>query len=195
MGLGDEFDTEYTIDAEETGSGYEERFDPGVEGIRQAYEVWGSPKVAEADFGKLEETVAGVEYDADDIYEFCREEELEYASDGWFVSALINRVDEEEIVLPDMTGVECLGKENMKMITVEGDVGRWVGNCMKDGTIVVEGDAGREFTPGIVSRAGENMEGGEIYVHGYAESGKREGGEVYRRNEDGEFEPLEWEGT
>jgi hypothetical protein len=192
MGLDDEFDGGYDVDLEDRPSGYRQRFDPGIEGMQQAYETWGQPKVVDADFEELERLVADVEYDSEDIYGFCERADLEYANDGWFVSALVNQADEEEITLPDMTGVESLGRSNRKTIVIEGNVGRWVGNRMEEGTIVVQGYAGREFSPGIVSRAGEHMKGGEIYVEGFAESGKREGGAVYRRTEDGDFEPLSW---
>lgn len=100
-----------------------------------------------------------LEYNADAIHRFCTTTELE-ENDGAFISALINDWDGDYIELPDMSGVDYLGRKNDGTeIIVNGDVGQYgLGKHMSDGRIEVKGDA---------RYAGSDATGGEIYVHGY----------------------------
>jgi len=82
---------------------------------------------------------------------------------GHFLSALINNGKDSEYVIHTRhlnRGIDFLGYGNTKNITVEGDVGVFVGENMRCGTITVNGSAG-EY-------AGAKMEGGTITVNGNA---------------------------
>ena len=93
---------------------------------------------------------------------------------GLFLSALIERCREKEIVLfmpPDMPEVVGFGYRNTKDVKVMGDLGPYGGQEMRSGKLIIEGDA--------MEYPGEKMRGGTLKVSGiaYGDIGeKMEGG-------------------
>ncbi|MFH0860842.1 MAG: hypothetical protein V1921_06540 [Candidatus Altiarchaeota archaeon] len=81
---------------------------------------------------------------------------------GAFLTALIRNSEHESFRIKPQHRIHTLGVylDREKEITVEGDVGDWLGDNMKAGTIIVKGDAG-EY-------AGGDQHGGEIIVEGSA---------------------------
>jgi formylmethanofuran dehydrogenase subunit C len=100
---------------------------------------------------------------------------------GLFLSALINNCKGDDFVVHTTAfaePVEALGYRNTRNITVEGDVGYYVGEDMGTGTIAVKGNAdgnvgwymrgGSITVEGNANEVGHDMIGGRIIVNGNA---------------------------
>ena len=132
--------------------------------------------------------ISGLGYSASDVQnfsatlaEFQGENEFQRKA-GLFLSTLINNCEDKEFVIHTghlVERVDYLGSRNTKKITVDGHVGRRVGEWMHGGKITVGGntgeDAGCEMMGGTITvegNAGEGiglgMEGGAIRVEGSA---------------------------
>jgi formylmethanofuran dehydrogenase subunit C len=97
-------------------------------------------------------------------------------SAGILLSGWINHSPDMEFTI-DTTSLEqqidCLGFQNRKIITVQGNIGRNAGQEMQQGALIVKGNAGAE--------AGYRMKGGELFIHGDTEwnaGGLMEGGRL-----------------
>ncbi|MDY6778740.1 MAG: hypothetical protein SVU32_08810, partial [Candidatus Nanohaloarchaea archaeon] len=147
-------------------------------------------------YSDAEDVVDDLAYNREALERFCREyqERLE-GDDGYFVSALINNLDAEDIELPDMHAVDYIGYRNEGTdIDIDGDAGNKLGYEMKEGRIEVHGSLKYHMAchhedceddyhvrTGV---AGREMEGGEIYIHGEYDSistGAEHGGTVYTK--------------
>jgi len=147
--------------------------------------------------------VKGISYSAADVERFSlalvefQDEEDFSEKAGFFLSALINNGKDTDYVIHTRhltKEIDCLGFENTKNITVEGDVGcrigyfmgggaitvngdttNWTGSCMRGGMILVSGDA--------CNWVGDEMKGGKIYIKGdYLNLGRDiEGGKIYHK--------------
>ena len=136
-----------------------------------------------------EEWVKGLDYDAEDIEEFCFElDHIRKAPyriagpGGLYLSALYNNAKESEVVLRigDMEGrIHLLGYRlpKGKRLVVEGDLGDFAGIALEGGELVVRGRVGNAAGAGMKAgkiliegdaghRTGEWMMGGEIRVEG-----------------------------
>lgn len=120
----------------------------------------------------------GGRYSADGIASFMpllKGGKTEYA--GVFISAIVNRADEEEVTL-ELSRLERLSHVGFglkdKRLIIKGDVGWSLGYGMESGELTVEGNAG--------TLAGEEMRGGKMTIKGNAKSwlGRNmTGGELY----------------
>jgi len=109
---------------------------------------------------KISYTAADVEKFTIALAEFQNERDLSVKA-GVFLSALINNGKEIDFVIHTghlTEGINYLGYENTKNILVNGNIGDYVGEQMKGGTIVVNGTAGKYV--------GDGMKGGAILVNG-----------------------------
>jgi len=83
---------------------------------------------------------------------------------GLFLSALINNCKDEKFVLITehlSMAIDCIGYMNTKQITIQGNVGNYLGRSMENGLITTYGNAGDSI--------GFEMNGGSIIIHGNAE--------------------------
>lgn len=80
-----------------------------------------------------------------------------YKVDGIFVSAFVNQLDQEKVVIPDLEDTNYVGYKNEKELVIEGDADAQLGKKMKEGSITVEG---------TTHSTGADSEGGEIFVEG-----------------------------
>lgn len=120
--------------------------------------------------------LSDINYSETDLTAIAREAEDPkelVMSEGVFLSAAFNLLDEDQITFPDLERIDYVGLENSGQIVIEGSVGRRLGTDMIEGQIWVEGDA-----EGYVGRG---MKTGEIVVEGNAKS-------VYGPEDDGEIE-------
>lgn len=135
---------------------------------------------AEAAFG-------GLDYDADDIAEFCAA--LESCSlpvlnpvSSLFLSVLVNGIPEDHLELPlseERRIFQFLGYRlpEGKTLILRGETGDFTGACLMGGRLIVEGSAGNWCGAGMVSgeilvreSAGQHtgawMQGGRICIEG-----------------------------
>lgn len=79
---------------------------------------------------------------------------------GIYLSALINKSDDESFLL-DLTKlklpIDNVGFSNIKKVHINGNIGDFLGDSMKSGLIIVNGE---------VNSAGLNMKGGIIQIYG-----------------------------
>lgn len=136
------------------------------------------PESTEEWYEAAEKCLPRVDHDSGDLYKFLESdwrEELDIQPEdsphGLYVSALINSLGEDEVVLPDLSDTDQVGTYLDKEIIVKGGVGDEFGYKMI-GRAEIRGDAG--------DKLGENMEGGLIKVSGSAgdrtASGMKSGG-------------------
>ena len=102
---------------------------------------------------------------------------------GMFLSALINTGKHKVYSVRTLDygeGISCLGMFNTKNVSIMGDVGEFACYCMKDGKVIINGDAGGGLADrlcgGIVVLNGNHMagkewydismEGGELHLNG-----------------------------
>lgn len=127
------------------------RYEADIDDLKMAYFDWRERRKHGVD--RIPEG-----YGAETVQEFCDEVPLR-GRDGIFLSALINEMVEDEIVLGDMSGVRFIGSRlSDKHVTIDGNAGEWLGAYLEGGVIEVLGDATR--------MVGTNSTGGEIYLHG-----------------------------
>ncbi|HIE03446.1 MAG TPA: hypothetical protein EYP61_01665 [Candidatus Latescibacteria bacterium] len=140
-------------------------------------------------YALAEEWTRGIDYDVEDIEEFCfeldriRKAPYKIAGPGGlYLSALCNNVKENELVLRigDMEGrIHLLGYRlpKGKRLIVEGDLGDFAGIGLEGGELIVRGKVGNATGAGMKAgrilvegdaghRTGEWMMGGEIRVEG-----------------------------
>jgi len=152
------------------------------------------------------ETVKNLDYDSDDIEEFCHELDkggkipyLISGPAGIYVSALCNNAKEPELHLKLFElkrTFHFLGYRlpEGKSLVLEGSVGDFIGTGLSGGRLVVEGSAGNWTGAGMVKgeivvrehtgqNTGEWMKGGVIRVGGHIRGiGKSlSGGTIYQR--------------
>ncbi len=159
--------------------------------------------------------IDGSQYDADDIDEFCAlldsSNKLPYLISGpagIYISALVNRAQEDHIVLSPKDyerSFHFLGYKlpEGKTLVLQGDVGDFTGSGLFGGSLIVEGSAGNWCGAGMMKgeirvthntgqNTGEWMRGGEIHVDGtiqsvgtkfYGNTGYRVlfGGKIYQK--------------
>jgi hypothetical protein len=144
-------------------------------------------------YGAALKRIDGIQYDADDIDEFCalldRSNKAPYLISGpagIYISALVNRAREDHIVLCPKDyerTFHFLGYKlpEGKTLVLQGDVGDFTGAGLFGGCLIVEGSAGNWCGAGmmkgqirVVQNAGQNtgewMRGGEIHVEGTIQS-------------------------
>jgi len=137
--------------------------------------------------------IQGLHYDPDDIEEFCSEldgsSKIPYMLEGpagIYLSALINQLGEERIVLrlkDFQKKFHLLGYRlpTGKTLVIQGDVGDFIGTSLIGGHLVVEGSVGNWCGAGMLQgeirvtgsagwKTGEWMKAGEIRVKGYVQS-------------------------
>jgi formylmethanofuran dehydrogenase subunit C len=142
------------------------------EAIRQMKNILGAylrlPK-GDNTRGAMSKAIKNLRYTAKDVEEFSlvlvefQDEEDFTNKAGFFLSDLINNGRDSDYVIHTQNlplPPHYLGFKNCKNITVEGDVGDWVGDRMRNGSIIVKGDAG--------DRVGDWMKGGSITIEGSA---------------------------
>lgn len=145
-------------------------------------------------------------YDSDDIEEFCSELDISTkipcmieGPAGIYVSALINRLDEDRIVLRlndfqkrfHMLGYRLPAD---KTLIIQGDAGDFTGTGLDGGHLVVEGAVGNWCGAGMLRgeilvsgsagwKTGEWMKAGQIHVQGYIQNVGHNilGGKVFER--------------
>lgn len=172
--------------------------DPVLEEMRRIWIACNYEKVVLWHNTKILARIRNLEHSAKDVEHFSMalplfEHEEDFpAKSGIFLSALMNNCKDDGFVIH--TGnlsepIENLGYYNTKNFTVDGDVGREVGQRMKRGTIIVKGNArdfvGYEMTGGAITVEGDAgefvgclMNGGSITVNGNA--GDRVGNGMWR---------------
>jgi hypothetical protein len=115
-------------------------------------------------------------YGAETVNTFCDQTDLG-EKDGIFLTALINNMVDNEIVLDDMSDVEHVGYELAgKQVQVDGGTGSFLGKNMRSGRIEVMGRA----DPLI----GGSSSGGEIWLHTRADIHYQTdgiGADIYRK--------------
>ena len=100
---------------------------------------------------------------------------------GFYLSKLINESIDEDFIIHTKhleKLIDCIGYNNFKNLTINGNAGRLVGGYMKDGRIEVKGNAG--------DWVGYGMEGGRIEVKGNAGDGvgcEMKNGEIHINGE------------
>lgn len=113
------------------------------------------------DLSNIQYTAENIRHFSMALNQFKEEKNIEKRA-GFFLSALINRSKEKDFVIDieNLTfGMEYLGCENTKNITVNGNLGGLTGYYAKEGSkITVNGNAG--------VHTGYRMSGGEIIVNG-----------------------------
>ncbi|MFH1625381.1 MAG: hypothetical protein ABID54_09540, partial [Pseudomonadota bacterium] len=140
-------------------------------------------------YSKAEETIADIDYTAEDIEEFCYEldsaDRLPYlitGPSGIYISALCNHAKEPEITLKLgelKRKVHLIGYRLPigKRLLIEGDTGNFTGARLEGGELIVEGSvrdwAGAGMRKGKITikkyagyHTAEWMVDGEIYVNG-----------------------------
>ncbi len=152
------------------------------------------------------ETVKTLEYDTDDIDEFCLEldkgQKLPYLVSGpagIYISALCNMAKEERVHLRlhELNRTfHFLGYRlpEGKTLVLEGSTGDFAGTGLSGGKLTVDGSAGNWAGAGMMKgemfvkedtgqNTGEWMKGGEIHVGGHIRGlGKTiSGGRIYQR--------------
>ena len=159
--------------------------------------------------------VEDARYEADDIDEFCAlldsSNKIPYLISGpagIYISALVNRAQEDHIVLSPKDyerTFHFLGYKlpEGKTLVLQGDVGDFTGSGLFGGCLIVEGSTGNWLGAGMMKgeirvtqnagqSTGEWMRGGEIHVDGtiqsvgtkfYGNTGYRVlfGGKIYQR--------------
>ena len=146
--------------------------------------------------------IKGLDYSAKDVENFSialaefQDEKGFSDNAGVFLSALINNGRDTDYVIHTRhlsPGIQALGCENTKNITVDGDVEARVGLHMKGGSITVNGTViwgvGYVMQGGSITVNGDagdwvgnSMEGGSITVNGDARYGvgnTMKGGEIH----------------
>jgi len=198
IGLGDEFEADVHGPADEPEDRYREEMgaDLGAPALLEEYRQWRArlkeDHVLPEPDGLYTWANAAVprEVSGEELYDFCRAMNLE-EKDGLFVSAAIHAVPEDRVELPDMAGVDYLGKEVGKQVVIDGNAGDHVGRELDGGYISVSGDVGDltgyrmqdgrlevEGSAGI--NTGAMMEAGTIEIGGVSSLGNRmDGGELY----------------
>ena len=139
------------------------------------------------------EQIQGLQYDPDDIEEFCSEldssSKIPYMIEGpagIYLSALVNQLDDDRIVLRlrDFEKRFHLAGYRLptgKTLVIQGDVGDFTGASLTGGQLVVEGSVGNWCGAGMLKgeisiagsagwKTGEWMKAGEIHVQGYVQS-------------------------
>jgi hypothetical protein len=159
--------------------------------------------------------VRGIRYTSQEINDFIIQHNklngcLDYVFEtklGLFLSALINNCDEKELVVITQHldfSIPHLGQKNRKNIIVKGDVGDFLGDRMKRGSIKVEGNADRcpgwfleggtiEIEGDAGNQIGSAMKGGRIIIKGNAGDDVGSlmfGGEI---SLNGEYLSLAWD--
>ena len=178
----------------------EETLDRLVEGYLQLVEdevrdlVWlAEESKVEKAYNTAARRVDGLQYDADDIDEFCAlldsSSKIPYLISGpagIYISALVNRAGDDRIVLCPKDyerTFHFLGYKlpEGKTLVLQGDVGDFTGSGLFGGCLIVEGSVGNWCGAGmmkgeirIAKDAGQNtgewMRGGEIHVGGTIQS-------------------------
>jgi len=95
---------------------------------------------------------------------------------GYFISRLINESSDKEFTIHTNyfdSLIDAIGYRNEKHITINGNVGNWVGDRMKSGEITINGNVG--------CRVGWYIENGIIIINGNS------GGEVGRGMKNGKI--------
>lgn len=124
-------------------------------------------------------------YAVDDLYRFCDRSfaQTDPSLGGVFVTAAANALD-DEVRLPDMGGVPCVGYGNKGTLIIEGDAGPGLGFTMEGGRIDLYGD--------VNGSLGRGMCGGHIRVYGDCANvfrPQREG-VIERRSPDGSWRTI-----
>lgn len=182
------------------------------ETLRQLKEAWRSitfdvfyiGSVYPKFYDKVFNAVKNIHYSARDVENFSialaefQDEEGFVDKSGYFLSALINNSSDSDFVVHTahlQYKVNFLGYENTKNITIEGDVGRFLGNQIISGNISINGNTGRwvgaEMRGGNIRVKGNtglypgcNMKGGEIHIEGTIKGfvpTHSKGGKIYER--------------
>ena len=158
-------------------------------------------------YANAEKNIKGLKFGPEDIEDFCyeldRSERIPYmitGPAGIYVSALCNHCEENEIVLKldDIsTQINLLGYRLPagKKLSIEGNVGDFVGIGMEGGELTVEG-GGKNYTgagmrsgrliltKNVGHHTGEWMMGGEILVGGRIRGlGNVMDGKIYERDQ------------
>jgi formylmethanofuran dehydrogenase subunit C len=124
----------------------------------------------ERNYETLANAIRGIEYTSEDIHKFCialtdLQDEKDFGMKaGYFLSALINEGQdtEYEINVEHLAGqIDFFGKNNRKIVTVTGDLGKYTGQSMQEGSLTVKGN--------VENDAGSFMDGGELRVEGSAD--------------------------
>lgn len=157
-------------------------------------------------YDAAKESIRDLEYDQDDIEEFCAQldssQKVPYMISGpagIYISALVNHIAQDSIVL-GLKDYErtfhFLGFRlpEGKTLTLQGDVGDFIGAGLSGGRLVVEGSTRNWCGAGMMKgeifvsshtgqRTGEWMRGGEIHVDGNIWSTGKSifGGKIYNR--------------
>ncbi len=119
-------------------------------------------------YSEAEEAIKGIGYSAKDVENFSlsvsiiRGESCFSHHLGLFLSALINHGRDSDYIIHTRhfkgNPPDCLGLLNTKNILVKGKAGMWLGEFMKDGSIVCTGSA--------YGGVANGMDGGSILVKG-----------------------------
>lgn len=133
--------------------------------------------------------------------------ELDELNDSYFLSAAVNEMDDEEIEFQEIDIGMTLGYRNRNNIVLHNSEGHLVGDCMKDGKIIIKDDLthplAREMEGGEIivegdvlenSSIGNHMKGGKITLkgdfNGFVMGRNMEGGEIYIEGDiNGNFYP------
>ena len=83
-----------------------------------------------------------------------------YKVDGIFVSAFVNNLDQEQVILPNLEDTGHVGYRNEKNLVIKGDTDTNLGRNMIQGSITVEN---------TTYFVGADSQGGEIIVEGNLE--------------------------
>jgi len=166
---------------------------PALDELKKAWAGYKCPDIRreyfsqEQIYAKILDRIKTSKYSATDVEEFSialvefqNEANFSYKA-GFFLSALINNCQEDKFVIhtAHLEHIDHLGFCNTKNITVDGDVGDFVGRQMKEGTITLIGNAhdfiGSRMEGGVITVAGNagdwsgyKMRGGTIIVRGNA---------------------------
>jgi glutamate synthase domain-containing protein 3 len=191
MGLGDEFQERkgrYTV-----GNGvdrYRRTAEPEpylfeIEELADICEQVNERRTVSEDYYAMaEDLLSGKELSEELVYEFCEQYEFEgdEMAEGITVTAMIDRLDADTVVLPDMKDVPYIGYDTDRDIVIEGDVGDWAGYVLDGGSLLVEGDAGEYVA--------HQMRAGGVRVHGDAgesAGSSMMGGTLIIKGDAGEF--------
>lgn len=153
-------------------------------------------QIALAAIEKIQYTKRDVEMFSIVLVQFQEESNFDIKA-GLFLSALINNCSSDEFVIHTThldESLSYLGFQNTKNITIEGDVGRFLGCLMQGGEILVNGNAG--YNAAAYMRKGKiivkgncdmglgsSIMGGRIDIYGRIGSlgMKMRGGNIYHR--------------
>lgn len=165
------FDGLEAVDVVERRDGYTEAIEEyrtSVEPLGEAYIEWVHSRrpreQAHDSYGQALERAEDLEFDAAEIYRFCREEQLS-GDDGLFASALLSTVPDDTVYLPGMPAVNDIGYRARRdqEIRILGNTGERVGHAMQSGYITIRGNAQQE--------AGAGASGGTLTILGDAADG------------------------